>query len=216
MLGVTLSLGQHRISNQRAEEEAGLSDKVKFELTDYRNLDSRFDRIVSVGMFEHVGSPHYGEFFAALRKLLDEDGVALLHTIGRPTPPGVTNPWIAKYIFPGGIHPCHVGGARPPSRKRGLFVTDVEVLRLHYAETLRNWHERFMRNIDRVKEIYDDRFCRMWRFYLISCEMAFRHGGLSVFQFQIARKIDTVPTTRDYLYGPQAGVIRGQARADQL
>ena len=202
VLGVTLSSGQHRISNQRAEE-AGIADRARFELTDYRNLDSKFDRIVSVGMFEHVGSPHYREFFRALRKLLDEDGIALLHTIGRPTPPGVTNPWIAKYIFPGGYIPA-MSEVLAAIEREGLFVTDVEVLRLHYAETLRNWHERFMKNIDRVKDIYDDRFCRMWRFYLISCEMAFRHGGLSVFQFQITRKIDTVPTTRDYLYGPQA------------
>ena len=202
VLGVTLSSGQHRISNQRAEE-AGLADRARFELTDYRNLDAKFDRIVSVGMFEHVGSPHYGEFFGALRKLLDEDGIALLHTIGRPTPPGVTNPWIAKYIFPGGYIPA-MSEVLAAIEREGLFVTDVEVLRLHYAETLRNWHERFMKNIDRVKDIYDDRFCRMWRFYLVSCEMAFRHGGLSVFQFQISRKIDTVPTTRDYLYGPQA------------
>lgn len=202
VLGVTLSSGQHRISNQRAEE-AGLANRARFELTDYRKLDSKFDRIVSVGMFEHVGSPHYGEFFSSLRKLLDEDGIALLHTIGRPTPPGVTNPWIAKYIFPGGYIPA-MSEVLTAIEREGLFVTDVEVLRLHYAETLRNWHERFMKNIDRVKDIYDDRFCRMWRFYLISCEMAFRHGGLSVFQFQISRRIDTVPTTRDYLYGPQA------------
>ena len=201
VFGVTLSSGQHRISNQRAEE-SGLADRATFELIDYRNLESRFDRIVSVGMFEHVGSPHYGEFFRAIRKLLNEDGIALLHTIGRPTPPGVTNPWIAKYIFPGGYIPA-MSEVLVAIEREGLLVTDVEILRLHYAETLKHWHERFMRNIGRVREIYDDRFCRMWRFYLISCEMAFRHGDLSVFQFQITKKIDAVPTTRDYLYRPQ-------------
>ena len=200
VLGVTLSTGQHRISNERAREE-GLEDLVRFELTDYRNLESRFDRIVSVGMFEHVGSPHYGEFFRTLKRLLDEGGIALLHTIGRPTPPGTTNPWIAKYIFPGGYIPA-MSEVLAAIEREGLFVTDVEVLRIHYAETLKNWHKRFMQNIDRVRDIYDDRFCRMWRFYLISCEMSFRFGGLSVFQFQITRKIDSAPLTRDYLYPP--------------
>ena len=200
VLGVTLSTGQHRISNERAREE-GLENLARFELTDYRNLESRFDRIVSVGMFEHVGSPHYGEFFRTLKRLLDEGGIALLHTIGRPTPPGTTHPWIAKYIFPGGYIPA-MSEVLAAIEREGLFVTDVEVLRIHYAETLKNWHKRFMQNIDRVRDIYDDRFCRMWRFYLISCEMSFRFGGLSVFQFQITRKIDSAPLTRDYLYPP--------------
>ena len=200
VLGVTLSTGQHRISSERAKKE-GLENLARFELTDYRNLESRFDRIVSVGMFEHVGSPHYGEFFRTLKRLLDEGGVALLHTIGRPTPPGTTNPWIAKYIFPGGYIPA-MSEVLAAIESEGLFVTDVEVLRIHYAETLKNWHKRFMQNIDRVRDIYDDRFCRMWRFYLISCEMSFRFGGLSVFQFQITRRIDAAPLTREYLYPP--------------
>ena len=198
VLGVTLSTGQHRISNLRAKEE-GLNERVNFALTDYRDLDSSFDRVVSVGMFEHVGVPHFREFFSKLRKLLKENGIALLHTIGRASPPGITNPWVAKYIFPGGYIPA-MSEVLAAIEKEGLFVADVEVLRLHYAETLKNWDRRFVQNIDRIRSIYDDRFCRMWRFYLISSEMSFRHGGLSVFQFQITRQIDAVPLTRDYLY----------------
>ena len=198
--GVTLSTGQHRISNLRAKEE-GLAEKVSFALADYRTLNASFDRIVSVGMFEHVGSPHFREFFRTLKRLLKEDGVALLHTIGRRQPPGTTNSWIAKYIFPGGYIPA-MSEVLAAIEKEGLFVTDVEVLRLHYAETLKNWHKRFLQNMDRIREIYDERFCRMWRFYLISCELSFRYGGLSVFQFQITRQVDAAPLTRDYLYVP--------------
>ena len=198
VLGVTLSSGQHKVSNKRAREE-GVSDRVSFSLMDYRALDSTFDRIVSVGMFEHVGAPHYREFFRSLRNLMKDDGIALLHTIGRTTPPGSTNPWIAKYIFPGGYIPA-MSEVLAAIEKEGLIVTDIEILRLHYAETLKHWHQRFMANIDRVRELYDDRFCRMWRYYLIASELTFRHAGQVVFQFQISKRLRSVPLTRDYIY----------------
>ena len=198
VLGVTLSSGQHTVSNKRAREE-GVSDRVSFSLMDYRAVDSAFDRIVSVGMFEHVGAPHYREFFRSLRGLMKDDGVALLHTIGRTTPPGSTNPWIAKYIFPGGYIPA-MSEVLAAIEKEGLFVTDIEILRLHYAETLKNWRQRFAANIDRVRELYDDRFCRMWKYYLIASELTFRHAGQVVFQFQISKRLSSVPLTRDYIY----------------
>ena len=196
--GVTLSSGQHSVSNLRARDE-GVANRANFTLMDYRDVKSEFDRIVSVGMFEHVGAPHYREFFRSMRRLLKEDGVALLHTIGRTTPPGSTNPWITKYIFPGGYIPA-MSEVTAAIEREGLIVTDVEVLRLHYAETLKNWHERFLDNIKWVRELYDERFCRMWRFYLIACEVGFRHAGQVVFQFQISRNVGAVPTTRNYLY----------------
>ncbi len=196
--GVTLATNQHRISNQRAVAE-GLTDQAKFLLLDYRKVDEKFDRIVSVGMFEHVGAPHYRKFFRKLSELLEDDGVALLHTIGRTGPPGATNPWITKYIFPGGYVPA-LSETMAAIERVGLCVTDVEVLRLHYAETLAYWYERFMSNIGRVQEIYDDRFCRMWRFYLVASEMTFRHGRQVVFQIQISKKPGAVPLTRDYNY----------------
>nr|WP_306268717.1 cyclopropane-fatty-acyl-phospholipid synthase family protein [Pararhizobium sp. IMCC3301] len=195
--GVTLSREQHRIAEQRAEA-AGLANLARFHLKDYRDVSGRFDRIVSVGMFEHVGVPHYKEFFDVLRERLSDDGVALLHTIGRADGPGATNPWIAKYIFPGGYSPA-LSEVLAVIEKSGLYVTDIEVWRLHYADTLRIWRERFEANLDEVREIYDERFCRMWRFYLIASEMAFRHNGHVVFQIQIAKKQDAVPLTRDYL-----------------
>ena len=196
--GVTLSTGQHKVSNLRAREE-GLSDRVNFSLMDYRSVESKFDRIVSVGMFEHVGAPHYREFFRHLHRLLKDDGVALLHTIGRSRPPGSTNAWIAKYIFPGGYIPA-MSEVMAAIEQEGLIVTDVEVLRLHYAETLKHWHQRFIDRIDRARELYDDRFCRMWRFYLAGSEMTFRYGGEVVFQFQIAKHVDAAPLTRNYIY----------------
>ena len=196
--GITLSTEQHKISNRRAREE-GLSDRVDFSLMDYRTVKAKFDRIVSVGMFEHVGTPHYREYFRSIRNLLKEDGVALVHTIGRSAPPSGTNPWLAKYIFPGGYVPA-LSETMVAIEKEGLMVNDIEFLRVHYAETLAHWYVRFMKNITRIKEIYDDRFCRMWRFYLVMCEMSFRHGGLAVFQIQLSKKNDIVPITRDYLY----------------
>ena len=198
--GVTLSTEQYNMANKRAEE-AGLADRCKFELMDYRDVQGQFDRIVSVGMFEHVGIPHYEEYFRTVKRLLTDDGIALIHTIGRSDPPGTTSPWILKYIFPGGYCPA-LSEAMRPIENQDLFATDVEVWRLHYAETLRHWHDRFMANIDRARELYDERFCRMWRYYLLACEMTFRHNRQVVFQFQITKQQDAVPLTRDYLYCP--------------
>ena len=196
--GITLSSGQHRISNMRARK-ACLADSVTFALKDYRKVNRKFDRIVSVGMFEHVGVPHYRQFFRSLRNLLKEDGVALIHTIGRSSPPGATNPWITKYIFPGGYVPA-MSEVLSAIEKEGLVVTDIEVLRLHYAETLKNWHRRFEEEAERIAGIYDERFCRMWKFYLVASEVTFRYSDQVVFQFQIARKQQAVPLTRDYLF----------------
>ena len=196
--GVTLSTEQHGVATKRAQE-AGLEERADFRLQDYRDVDQRFDRIVSVGMFEHVGVPHYQEYFSKIKELLEEDGVALIHTIGRFGPPGATNPWIAKYIFPGGYSPA-LSEMMVVIEKSGLMITDVEVLRLHYAETLRHWYGRFMENIDKARDIYDERFCRMWRFYLIAAEMTFRDGRQAVFQLQLAKRHGSVPMTREYLY----------------
>jgi cyclopropane-fatty-acyl-phospholipid synthase len=195
--GVTLSEEQIKVSRQRAQQ-ARLDDGVQFRLEDYRNLTGKYDRIVSVGMFEHVGSRHYAEFFGKIRELLTEDGVAVLHSIGRMEPPGATNPWLRKYIFPGGYTPA-LSEVLGVIERSGLWVTDVEVLRLHYAETLRHWRERFLRNRERVKALYDERFCRMWEFYLAGCEVSFRNMGQMVFQIQLARRQDAVPLTRDYI-----------------
>ncbi len=198
VVGVTLSEEQHRIATRRAQE-AGLADRVEFRLTDYRHVPELFDRIVSVGMFEHVGVPHYREYFRHVHDRLNPDGVALIHTIGWSGPPHTTSAWIDKYIFPGGYVPSlseMIGAVE----HEDLFTTDVEVWRLHYAETLRHWHDRFVANIERVREIYDERFCRMWRWYLAASEMTFRHNKQIVFQVQLAHKRDAVPLTRDYLF----------------
>jgi len=195
--GVTLSREQHAVSTRRAEE-AGLADRVTFKLQDYRTETGRYDRIVSVGMFEHVGVGHYREFFAKIRELLTESGVALIHSIGRSDGPGVMNPWVNKYIFPGAYSPA-LSEVLPAIEKSGLIVTDVEILRLHYAETLHEWRRRFMAAKTEVLEIYDERFVRMWEFYLASCEMSFRRWGFMVWQIQLARQIDAVPITRDYI-----------------
>ncbi|MBI3706843.1 MAG: class I SAM-dependent methyltransferase [Proteobacteria bacterium] len=195
--GVTLSEEQFKISNDRAAA-AGLGDRVKFHLRDYREQDGKFDRIVSVGMFEHVGVNHYGAFFTKLRDLLAEDGVAVLHSIGRADGPGTTNPWIRKYIFPGGYSPA-LSEVLAAVEKTGLCVTDIEILRLHYADTLREWRRRFAQNRDKVKAIYDERFCRMWEFYLAGSEIAFRRQGHMVFQMQLSRQQTAVPLTRDYI-----------------
>lgn len=200
--GVTLSTRQHTIAENRARE-AGLEDRARFHLKDYRHLDGRYDRIVSVGMFEHVGASHYREFFTHLSRLLADDGVALLHTIGQFGGPGVTNPWIRKYIFPGGYNPSLSEIARA-LEGMDLCVTDVEVLRLHYAETLKHWRERFLANAAQAQKMFDSRFVRMWEFYLAVSEMAFRRLGHAVFQLQIAKRPDAVPLTRDYLYRADA------------
>lgn len=195
--GVTLSAEQHKVSNERAAK-AGLAGQVAFHLRDYREQTGPFDRIVSVGMFEHVGLRHYDEYFAKMRDLLADDGVALLHTIGRSDGPGATNPWIKKYIFPGGYSPA-LSEILPAIERAGLYVTDIEVLRLHYAKTLAEWRRRFVANRDQIKALYDERFCRMWEFYLAGSEMAFRYGGHVVFQIQIAKRVDALPLTRDYM-----------------
>jgi cyclopropane-fatty-acyl-phospholipid synthase len=197
VLGVTLSEEQLKASKARAAE-AGQSHRVQFALKDYRQVRGEFDRIMSVGMFEHVGVVHYAAFFEKIRSLLAEDGVALLHTIGRSDGPGVTSPWIRKYIFPGGYTPA-LSEVLPVIERAGLIVTDVEVLRLHYAETLAEWLRRFRAKWDEVKALYDERFCRMWEFYLAGAEMGFRHQGLVVYQIQMTRRIDALPITRDYM-----------------
>ncbi len=195
--GITLSKEQYNYASDRARA-AGQSDAVQFRLEDYRNVSGKFDRIVSVGMFEHIGTPFYREFFGNVRDRLTEDGVALIHTIGRMDGPGATNAWITKYIFPGGHIPA-LSEILPAIEHAGLCVTDIEVLRLHYAETLKAWRARFEANLDQIREIYDERFCRMWRFYLTASELAFRQDDHVVFQIQLARRQDAAPLTRDYL-----------------
>jgi cyclopropane-fatty-acyl-phospholipid synthase len=209
VVGVTLSEEQHRIARARAGE-AGLSDRVDFRLMDYRDVTETFDRIVSVGMFEHVGVPHYREYFGNVRERLDPSGIALIHTIGRMEPPGITSPWIDRYIFPGGYCPS-LSEMASAIENEALYLTDLEVWRLHYAETLRHWHDRFMANVDRARDLYDERFCRMWRFYLVSSEQAFRHNRQCVFQAQLAHDQAAVPLTRDYLYSEDRDELRHAA-----
>jgi cyclopropane-fatty-acyl-phospholipid synthase len=198
VLGVTLSPAQLAVAQRRARQ-AGLEQRVKFALLDFREIAGRFDRIVSVGMFEHVGTPHYSEFFRIVSRLLKDDGVALIHSIGRKDGPDVTSSWIRKYIFPGGYIPA-LSEVLSPIERAGLWLSDLEILRLHYAQTLRYWREAFLANREKLGEIYDERFCRMWEFYLAISEMSFRFGGLMVFQAQLARRIDAVPLTRDYMF----------------
>jgi cyclopropane-fatty-acyl-phospholipid synthase len=195
--GVTLSQEQLALSRQRAEEK-GLSSEVEFRLQDYRDITERFDRIVSVGMFEHVGVGYYDRFFRRAAELLADDGVMVLHSIGRSEGPGITNPWIAKYIFPGGYIPA-LSEVLPSVERAGLLVTDIEILRLHYAETLRLWRERFLAHREDLERVYDARFVRMWEFYLAASEMTFREQGMMVFQIQLTKRQDVVPITRDYL-----------------
>lgn len=195
--GITLSQEQFKVANARARA-AGLDGRVRFDLTDYRAVSGRFDRVVSVGMFEHVGIGHYPAYFGKIREVLAEDGVALLHSIGRSGPPQATNPWIAKYIFPGGYIPS-LSEVLAGIERAGLIATDVEVLREHYALTLKEWRRRFAQNREAVAALYDERFCRMWEYYLAASEAAFRAGGLMVFQIQLARRADALPITRDYM-----------------
>jgi cyclopropane-fatty-acyl-phospholipid synthase len=197
VLGVTLSDEQHAVATDRAHRE-GLDDRVHFEIRDYRRLQERFDRIVSVGMFEHVGLNHYRTYFDQAARLLKPDGVMLLHTIGRSGPPAATAAFIRRYIFPGGYIPA-LSEMMPAIEKAGLVVTDIEVLRLHYADTLKAWRERFLANRDRAKALYDEKFCRMWEFYLAAAEASFRWQDLVVFQLQITKRNDTLPVTRDYM-----------------
>ncbi len=198
VLGVTLSEEQHRIAVQRAKD-AGLSDRVRFELLDYRKVNERFDRIVSVGMFEHVGVARYDEFFGRVFELLQHDGFALLHSIGHMSPPSVASPWLRKYIFPGAYSPA-LSETLAATERQHLWVSDVEVLRVHYADTLVEWNKRFQKNRERIAEIYDERFCRMWEFYLLSAETMFRTGAQMVFQMQLSRIREATGLTRDYMF----------------
>ena len=202
VIGVTLSREQHELANARAEA-AGLADRAVFHLMDYRQVEGRFDRIVSVGMFEHVGVPHYSAYFSTVRDRLTPEGIALIHTIGRCAPPGTTSPWVTKYIFPGGYVPA-LSETMRAVEYQDLYTTDIEIWRVHYAETLRHWHDRFVTNIDKARALYDERFCRMWRYYLIASELTFRLNRQVVFQLQLSPVQDSVPLTRDYLYrGPE-------------
>jgi cyclopropane-fatty-acyl-phospholipid synthase len=196
--GVTLSEEQHKLSNERAQQR-GVSDRVQFLLKDYRHLDQKFDRIVSVGMFEHVGVGHFKEFFTKVNGLLKDDGVAVLHSINRSDGPGATSAWIKKYIFPGGYIPA-LSEVLPQIEKAGLYVTDIEILRLHYAKTLREWFLRFADHRERAKELYDERFCRMWEFYLAASECAFRFAGMNNFQIQFVKNQHALPLTRNYIF----------------
>jgi cyclopropane-fatty-acyl-phospholipid synthase len=197
VLGITLSEEQIAVAKDRADK-AHLAETCRFELVDYRALGGSYDRIVSVGMFEHVGAPYYAAFFAKARELLADDGSMLLHFIGRSDGPGATNAWIAKYIFPGGYCPA-LSEVMAVIEQSGLVVTDIEVLRLHYAETLKEWSQRFQARRAEAAALYDERFCRMWEFYLAGAEMAFRHDGQVVFQIQLAKRQDAVPLIRDYM-----------------
>ncbi|HVI32153.1 cyclopropane-fatty-acyl-phospholipid synthase family protein [Phenylobacterium sp.] len=209
--GVTLSTEQFATASQRAEAQ-GLAGRAKFSLTDYRDVEGPYDRIVSVGMFEHVGRPNFQAYFDQVARLLNDDGVAVIHSIGRTEGPAFTQPWIAKYIFPGGYIPA-LSEVLAAVERSGLIVTDVEILRLHYAETLKAWRERFQARRADAARMYDDRFCRMWEFYLAVSELAFRYRGHMVFQLQLAKRVDAVPLTRDYIGEAEAWLHRPRRRA---
>ena len=196
--GITLSENQLKYSNQKVKE-MNLDNQVKFKLMDYRELKEKFDRIVSVGMFEHVGRKFHKKFFSQIKNLLNNDGVALIHTIGSVNPPRDPHPWITKYIFPGGYTPS-LSEVTTPLEKAGLIVTDIEVLRLHYSHTLRHWKENCMRNKEKIIKMFDEKFFRMWEFYLTGCEMAFKWGDQVVYQFQLTKNYKSTPMTRDYIY----------------
>ena len=206
--GITLSVEQHRFAENHASEQ-GLANSVRFALQDYRHKSGTYDRIVSIGMFEHVGVNHYGTFFRKVHDLLSDDGVALIHFIGRSDVPTITNPFIARHIFPGGYIPA-LSEVLPAIERSSLIVTDIEVLRLHYAETLRAWRQRFLARRAEAEHLRGERFCRMWEFYLAGSECAFRYQNLVVFQIQLAKRVGTLPITRDYI----AHRERNWARAD--
>jgi cyclopropane-fatty-acyl-phospholipid synthase len=208
--GVTLSTDQHETAVRRAAE-AGLADRVTFKLQDYRLEPETYDRIVSVGMFEHVGKAHYNEFFDHIVRLLKPQGVAVLHTIARMAPPGPVNAWTRKYIFPGGYLPS-LSELAPLLENRRLWLTDFETLRIHYAKTLHEWDRRFQAARAEIARKMDERFCRMWEFYLQSAERGFYHSALAVFQLQIAKDLQAVPLTRDYLYGQRPSLMELRQR----
>jgi len=206
--GLTLSQAQLEISRRRAAELGPLA--ADFQMRDYRETEGRFDRVVSVGMFEHVGLANYDAYFRRIAQSLDKDGIALVHTIGRAPGPAATNPWVARYIFPGGYLPA-LSEMLPAVEQSGLILTDLEVLRLHYAETLKAWRARFLAHREDAKAIYDERFCRMWELYLAGSEAAFRYEGIVVFQLQLARRQDAVPLTRAYVAHAEAALRRREA-----
>jgi cyclopropane-fatty-acyl-phospholipid synthase len=209
--GVTLSTEQLQVSNARAADK-NLAQSAKFFLEDYRDVSGPFDRIVSVGMFEHVGVDFYEKYFRRCAELLTDDGIMMLHSIGRSEGPDATNPWIAKYIFPGGYIPA-LSEVIPAIERAGLLVCDIEILRLHYAETLKAWRERFAARREEAVQLYDERFARMWEFYLASSEMSFRKQNLMNFQIQLTKRQGVVPMTRDYIAHEEAklrGIERGQ------
>ena len=215
--GITLSTEQLQIANARAGER-NLSRQARFLLSDYRDIPGPFDRIVSVGMFEHVGVGFYETYFKRCAELLSDDGVMVLHSIGRSTGPDVTSPWITKYIFPGGYMPA-VSEVLPAIERAGLLVCDIEILRLHYAETLKAWRERFMARREEAVRLYDERFARMWEFYLAGSEMSFRKHKLMNFQIQLTKRQGVVPVTRDYIAREEArlrGVEQGKQPRLQL
>ena len=198
VVGITLSENQLEYSKKKAKE-MNLENQVQFKLIDYRQINEKFDRVVSVGMFEHVGRKFYNKYFKQVSNLLTDEGVALIHTIGSVNPPRDPHPWITKYIFPGGYTPS-LSEISHPIEKSGLIITDLEILRMHYALTLRHWKERFLKEKEKVLEMFDEKFFRMWEFYLTASQMAFKWGDQVVFQFQLTKKKDTISITRDYIY----------------
>jgi len=211
VVGVTLSQEQYVIAQERAQE-AGLGGRADFRLQDYRDVEGPFDRIVSVGMFEHVGLAGFDEYFSQVNRLLADDGVMVLHNIDRSTGPGYTNPWIDKHIFPGGYIPA-VSEVLAAIERQGLFVTDIEILRLHYADTLKAWRERFNARRDEARALYDERFCRMWDFYLAGAEASFRVSGNMVSQIQIVKRQNVVPLTRNYIAAREEALRRQESPA---
>jgi cyclopropane-fatty-acyl-phospholipid synthase len=211
--GITLSTEQLNTARERAAKQ-GLTRLVDFRFEDYRQVQGPFDRIVSIGMFEHVGRPHYRQFFSRIGQLLADDGVAVVHTIGRQTSPVPINAWIRENIFPGAYLPT-LSQLSPLVERQDYWLTDFENLRLHYALTLAEWNRRFQLNREEVRAIdpdrHDERFCRMWEFYLQACEAGFRHSGLTVFQLQLTKKIDTLPITRDYMFSEERRLMAGEA-----
>ncbi len=212
--GVTLSEEQHKLSNERAVQR-GIASRVSFKLEDYRLLDQKYDRIVSVGMFEHVGVGHYKEFFGKVHGLLKDDGIAVVHSINRSDGAGATSAWVKKYIFPGGYIPA-LSEVLPHLEHSKLYVTDIEILRLHYAKTIHEWYVRFANNRERAKEIYDERFCRMWEFYLAASECAFRFSGMNNFQIQFTKNLHALPLTRNYMIEEEERLRKIDSRRPRL
>ncbi len=211
--GISLSESQIMLARERLGETSS-AHRATFVLEDYRHTAGHFDRIVSVGMLEHVGLRQFDTYFSHVARLLTEDGVAVIHAIGRMDEPGTTSRWMRQYIFPGGHIPS-LSEIVSAAERAGLWITDIEILRLHYADTLRHWQDRFREQRDEVARLFDERFCRMWEFYLAASEMAFRHDGLMVFQLQLGKRIDSVPRTRDYMIGPQSPAAAQETRTSR-